>query len=327
MRAAVRLALCTTALLGLAGPAVAFAAAPAPAAVEVPVCEQTLPAATDGVVTLDTPTVRAGGTALGVLTGVAQWPAGLVGGGSGETFLSCTPWTPLGDAEVMTTPEAGLFLVDVPAGTPAGTYPVSLVYYEGSQQTSGADGTLVRLGTTLTVTTAPVAVPSVGAACSIPGAPAASGQLVTVDTVAAGGVVRLGLTAVTDPRIYFNEYDALWFVACLDGVATPVLQDVASTPFDLTVPAGTPAGPHTIRLWGAGGLQVMWWERTVVVTPAPAPDPNGLAITGASTAAGATAATFLALGGVALVLVRRRSAAARGQASTGVRTGHPTGAA
>lgn len=237
------------------------------AAPEIPLCERDLPPATDGTLTLDAATVQAGTAALGVLDDFAQWPEGLVGGGSGETFYSCTPW--LADAEVISTPDAALFLVDVPAGTAPGTYPVSIVFREGSTQPVG-DGTLVRLSTTVTVTSEPVGS-APGPACSLPGGPAGVGQVVGDDTAVVGDALTVGLSDVSGTVWYFNEYDRLWAVACLDGRAVVVLQDLTTAPVDLALPVGLPPGAYTLRVWGILDGAVVWWERAVTVTAAPAP--------------------------------------------------------
>jgi hypothetical protein len=279
-------------------------AGPAAAAAEVPICEQVLPAATIGAITLDTPTVQAGTRALGILTGITPWPANMIGGGSGETFLSCTPWTPLGQAEVMPSPGAGVFRVDVPAGTPAGSYPVSVVYYEGSVRPN-RDGTLVRLSTTLTVSADPVADPSTGAACALTGEPASTGQLVVGDTVPAGGVVRLALDGFDGEGWILNEYDVILFLACLDGAAAPVPAYLPTTPFDLPVPASATPGSHVVRVWGVVAGEVVWWERPVTVTAAPAPVVRELASTGTSTGPAVMLGAALVAAGLRLVRVGR----------------------
>lgn len=319
MRATQLSALFTTslsaALLGAAvgaGALVGAGAGPAAAAMEVPICEQVLPAPTIGAITLDTPTVQAGTRVLGVLTGITPWPANLIGGGSGETFLSCTPWMSLGKAEVMPNPGAALFQVDVPEGTPAGTYPVSVVYYEGSVRPN-RDGTLVRLGTTLTVSADPVVDPSTGAACALTGAPASTGQLVGGDTATPGGVLPIALEGLDGEGWILNEYDRLGFVACLDGAATPVPTSLTTTAFDVRIPARTAPGAYVVRVWGVVAGEVVWWERPVTVTAAPAV--RELASTGAATGAAATLGAVLVAAGLGLVRVgRRRAASAPGDA-------------
>jgi LPXTG-motif cell wall-anchored protein len=247
-------------------------AAPGPAMVArgIPVCEQVLPAATDGALTLDTPTVQAGTQGLGVLTDFDQWPAGLVGGGSGETFISCTPWNLNGEAEVMANQDAALFLFDVPLGTPPGSYAVSVVFSEGSQQISG-DGTLVRLSTTVTVTSDAVPGAQQGPACALTASPATVGQLLGDDEVVPGGSVALTLSGVPGPALdRINEYDQLWFVACLGGAATVIVHDAtAPTAFDLAVPTGFPEGLHAVRVFAVLDGQVVWWERMITVGSGP----------------------------------------------------------
>jgi LPXTG-motif cell wall-anchored protein len=261
-------------LVSLTGSAEA-AAGPGPS-----LCEQALPAATDGLLTIDTATVQAGTSGLGVLTDFQQWPAGLVGGGSGETFVSCIPWSPLGEAEVMASEDAGLFLFEVPAGTAPGDHPVSVVFLEGSQQPSG-DGTLVRLSTTVTVTSAPATGLGESPACALAGAAATVGELAGDDVVAPGGALSLELTGVPAGVLSrINEYDQLWHVACLGGAATPVLQDdTPPSTFALAVPAGLPLGEHTVRLYGVLGDEVVWWERVITVSDATAPTEGTVTVT------------------------------------------------
>jgi hypothetical protein len=251
----------------------------------VPLCEQALPAATDGTLTLDTPTVEAGTQGFGILTAFEQWPVGLVGGGSGETFLSCTPWSPNGDAEVMPNEDAALFLFGVPAGTTPGSYPVSVLFYEGSQQISG-DGTLVRLSTTVAVSSGPASGLQESPACALPGSEATVGQLLGDDEVAAGGSVSLTVSGVAGTALSaINEYDDLWYVACLSEDATPIVHDAtAPMAFELAVPAGFPAGDHTVRLFGLLDGAVVWWERTITVVGSAAPSVGSVTILQASCA-------------------------------------------
>lgn len=278
-----------------------------------PLCEQTLPAATEGSLVLDTPTVQAGTSVLGVLTGVATWPARLVGGGSGETFLSCTPWTPSGAAEVMPGLAYGFFLVDVPAGTPPGDYPVSLVYAEGSQLPAGGDGTLVRLSTTVTVVSGPVARPSTGAACALTGEPDTVWTLAAAGDVAPGGVARFTLSGPEYGPGMLNEYDGLRLVACIDGGAVPVVAEPYVMPVDLAVPipAGLAPGTYTVRMWGSTSLDggFVWWEAPLTVVAPAGPE---LAATGTSAVTTGVVAGALVLAGLAALLVgRARSRASR----------------
>lgn len=219
-----------------------------------------------------------------MLTGFQQWPTGLIGGGSGETFLSCTPWTPNGKAEVMRNEDAALFLFDVPEGTPPGTYPVSVLFYEGSQQPSG-DGTLARLSTTVTVTAEPAVGIQGGPACQLPGSPAPTGELLGSDAVAPGGAVSLAVSGVPAGLDRFNEYDQLWFVACIDGFATPVVHELTPpSAFEVPLPPGLAQGVHTVRVYGLLEDAVVWWERPVTVTAPTPPAVGTVTVTGASCA-------------------------------------------
>ncbi|WP_199421820.1 hypothetical protein [Actinotalea solisilvae] len=229
--------------------------------------------AIDGTLTLDADVVQAGTPILGVLSDFAQWPAGLIGGGSGETFLSCAPWLPLGDAEALvTTADVGLFLLDVPAGTPPGTYAVSVVFFEGPEAPPG-ERTFARLSASVTVTSEPVDAVA-GPACALPGAPAPRGSLTGDDAAVVGGALTVGLTDLGDAaRIYFDEYDTLWAVACFDGRAVPVRQDLAAAPASVRLPVGATPGPSTLRLGALLDGALVWWERVVTVTAAPEPPP------------------------------------------------------
>lgn len=262
-----------------------------------PSCERPFPAATDGTLVLDTPTVEAGSSVLGVLTGFDQWPQALIGGGSGETFVSCAPWQPDGDAEAMVVADdVALFLLHVPPGTSPGTYPVGVLFYEGSEDAFGRDP--ARLSTTVTVTAEPVEPRSNGAACSaLSGDPAGVRELRGGDGAVPGGVARLTLTEPSDVGTSFNEYDRLWFVACIDGLASPVVHE-GGRPVDIDVrmPAPLAPGPHLLRLWGIVD-GVVWWERTITVA-APA-DSSQLAVTGTTWPPVAAGAVLLLLGGLA----------------------------
>lgn len=290
-------------LVGLLLAAETVLAGPSAATTQDPVCEQSLPAATDGVLTLDRSTMQPGTRGIGILTSFAQWPTGLVGGGSGETFLSCTPWAPDGAAEVMQPWDPALFLFDVPAGTPAGDYPVSVVFLVGPVLPFD-QGTLVRLGTTLTVSLDPVPRTGPTAACAIPGDAASTGQVVTSGTVVPGGTLTLGLEP-GDGAIGFNEYDTLWTVACLDGEATPVVQNIATgPPVELAVPPDWAPGPHTVRLLGRLDTRPLWWESTVTVTAPAARRPRELPSTGSPAVPFAVLGVVAVLGGLVLVHAR-----------------------
>jgi hypothetical protein len=289
----------SVALLGAASVHAARASA-AQAAEE---CEQDIPAATDGRLTIDQPVVAPGGTILGLLSDFQQWPAGLIGGGSGETFLSCTPWAPTGDAEVMTLREAALFLVTVPSGTPPGEYPVSVLFFEGSQQPSG-DGTQARLSGTVTVASSAPAGSS--PVCALPAVPAPIGELLVDEPTIVGDALGLSLTGVPVPPgvEYFNEYDRLWYVACVGSTAVPIAgQDQAPGEFDVALPAGVPAGPVTVRILGVYEGALVVWERTVTVAQATT---STLPRTGLSPAGGASpVAVLLMVAGLLLVIAAR----------------------
>lgn len=252
----------------LALPATAHATvdrAPRPAQ-ETPICEQDLPAATDGTLTLDTPSVQAGTSGLAVLTEFEAWPVELIGGGSGETFLSCTPWSTHGEAEVMPSQDAALFLFEVPPGIAPGTYPVSVLFYEDPSQPGGA-ATIVRLGTTFTVTDEPAWGTQDGPACALPGSRAPEGELLSDGAAGPGDAVTLTLSGVpTDLLGQINEYDDLWFVSCISGFATPVVHE-ATPPgaFHVQLPPGMAPGVHTVRTFGLLRGAVVWWEAEITV--------------------------------------------------------------
>ncbi|MGW6130266.1 hypothetical protein ACWFNE_09595 [Cellulomonas sp. NPDC055163] len=304
MRTFVRRGLGSVLLGGVALAAAACLAGPASGAAEVQSCAEVLPASTDGILTPDTATVRPGVPALAILTGFARWPTGLVGGGSGETFMSCTPWAPQGAAEVMAPREPALFLVDVPAGAPAGAYPLSVYFIDGPVP-PGTPGTRVQLSTTLTVSPGHVPVPGSSAVCALPAEAAPSGRLVLPGTVAPGGTLPLGLVDAVGQVGGFNEYDTLWAVACVDGVATPVVQDLSSgATAEASVPAGSSPGPRAVRLLGVLDGRAVWWDATVIVTASSGGAVTGLPSTGASVPALAGAATGLLVAGLVLVRVR-----------------------
>ncbi len=71
------------------------------------------------------------------------------------------------------------------------------------------------------------------------------------------------------------------------------------------VPAGLPAGTHTLQLYDAAGALVAWGEFTVAAAPGPGAGPGGLAATGSSIGAAALA-VLLAGCAVLLGLVLRR---------------------
>lgn len=233
------------------------------AAQDQPVCEQELPAATSGTLRMDSDTVAAGGSALALVSGLDRWPVELIGGGSGETFLSCTPWAPQGAAEVMPSEHAALLLVQAPVGTPPGSYPVSVVYVDPD----GADPAVVRLSTTVTVVPGPVE-PSRGVVCELDGPRAAAGVLAGDDSIVRGATGTFELDDVGPDRLtVLNEYDRLWFVACLDGIATPVVSDDPNAAFTVAAPPGIDAGAHRLQLLGLLDSTLVVWERSIVVEP------------------------------------------------------------
>ena len=266
MRTRGRLAAPAAALLLLLLPSGAWGAR------EAPICQQPLPTSADGTLRLANAQVAPGGEVLAVLTGFRQWPAGLVGGGSGETFLGCTPWRPLGDAEVMPHQDAALLLLPVPATATPGTYRVGVVFREGSRLPSG-DGRLARLTVPLVVTRHPVAGAGTSAACGPTAATATTGVLLAPARAAPGATVRLRLTGVPTGSVStLNEADRLWFVACIAGRATAVAHTAAApSAFDVRVP--TRAGPHAVRVTGVVDGRPVSWQRTITVA-APAGSPS-----------------------------------------------------
>lgn len=250
-------------LVGLTPPA-------ATAAREVPVCRQRLPVATDGRLQLDRTSVRPGDHTLVVLSGFRQWPAGLVGGGSGETFLACAPWQPLGRAEVLAQPAAAVFVLSVPPRTAPGTYEVGVVFREGSRQPSG-DGRLVRLVSRLTVASLPVPQPGTSPACVPRYPPAPAGVLVAPRTATAGSALRLAVTGIAPGRLAtLEEGDRLWYVACLAGRAT-IVAGSATPPagFCVRMPRWSTPGLYVIRVYGLLDGAAVSWQRSVRVPAAP----------------------------------------------------------
>lgn len=239
---------------------------PAPATADEPICAQTLPAATDGRVTLDHASVRPGDRTLALLSDFRVWPTGLIGGGSGETFLSCAPWQPLGRAEVMPQRSAALFLITVPKGTAPGTYSVGVVFHEGSTTASG-DGQVVRLSTSLTVTDRPTAGTGTSPACRAGHPAAAVGRLAVPATARPGATVRLAVAGVAAERLsLLNEYHQLWYVVCLAGRASPVTRLASpASPFTVLVPQHAPAGRTVLAAYGVLDGRVVSWQRTIVV--------------------------------------------------------------
>ena len=284
----------------------ALTCGPAAAAPVGAYCEQTFPAASDGRLTLDTPVVQAGTQALALLSDFEAWPQHLIGGGSGETFLSCTPWQPTGNAEAMVVSDVALFLVQVPPQTPPGTYPVSVLFSERSEGPDDPGDGVARLSTTVTVTADAVEPWSNGAACSaLTGRPANVRQLGGGDGAAPGGVARLTLAPPNDAGTWFSEYDRLWFVACVDGAATPVVhEDGNPVDIDVRLPATLTPGTHVLRLWGIVD-EVVWWERSITVAALAPADTSQLAVTGPAWRSSAAVGALLLLGGLAILVARR----------------------
>jgi hypothetical protein len=226
-----------------------------------PFCEQDHPLASSGTLQMDSATVVAGSAALALVTGLDQWPTGIIGGGSGETFLSCTPWAPAGVAEVTPSEEAAFLLVDVPEGAPPGTYPVSVRFFDPA----AAEPTIVRLETSVTVTSDPVD-PEPGSVCGLDVVPAAVGELGGDESVVRTEPATISLGGVGVDRLtVLNEYDRLWFVACLDGVATPVVTDDPTAPFVIGVPRSLEPGTYGLRVLGVLDGEFVSWERSLLV--------------------------------------------------------------
>jgi hypothetical protein len=317
----------------MSGPGLAFAQP----AVNAPICQQTVPAATDGHLTVDRSSVRPGESTLGVLTDFTQWPAGLIGGGSGETFLSCAPWLPLGHAEVMTHDVAAMFLITVPTGTPPGTYRVGVVFYQGSRQPFDS-GPAARLDASLTVSARP-SPPGPSPACQLSHAPAAGGSLEAPAMAQSGTGIQVAVTGVKPTRLsWLNEYAHLQFVACLGGRATAVTTLASGTsPFTVAVPAGLRPGPYRLTVTGTLDATVSEWGHAIQVSSPPppsapptvAPTPPGSSVmpvpepqpTTADTGYDPWAATALGLGlsaaGAALLLAARRRRASLASARRG----------
>jgi hypothetical protein len=286
--------------------ALALNVAPAGAAPPAdPNCGGAVPAATDGHMELDRAAVRPGEPALGVLTNFRQWPIRLIGGGSGETFLSCTPWLP--GAEVMIHDAAGLFLMPVPIGTKPGTYQVSVRFYEGGISALRG-GRKVQLTAALTVSAEPPATTEVSAACRLNHTTAKTGVLEAPTTVHAGTTLPVSVTGVAH-TVVLNEYDRLFFVACLAGRATAVTfpggleVNPPSLSFSVHVPPGLPAGTYDLAVTGTlPDVGIVSWHRIVVVQQSPV-----LAVTGTVGSLAVTVgAGLVATGGLLLFFGARR---------------------
>ncbi len=277
-------------LLGICLSAVTTAV---PARAETPICEQSLPAATAGAIAVDRAAVTVGQRALVVLSGFRRWPAGLVGGGSGETFLSCVPWTPQGKEEVMPQAAAAFFLIPVPARTGTVSHHLSVVFREGSTQPSG-DGRLVRLSTTLPVTGASTA-PGPSPVCRATLPAASGGRLVAPPFAAAGTTVRVRITGVAPARLgLLNEYDRLRYVGCVaNRASTGTDPSDGTASFGVRIPTTAPPGRYQVRVFGVLDSRVVSWDQelAVRVVTVPTSPPTQAATPAATSAARALAPT------------------------------------
>lgn len=233
-------------------------------------CTQTLPAATDGRLTLDRTAVRPGSYTLAYVSGFRQWPQGLVGGGSGETFESCTPWLEGGQAEVMIHDSAGFFRFLVPAGTASGTYSVSVIFNEGSTQPMDYTNTR-RLSAQLTVSPNAPVTTTTSTVCRLAHAAATAGSLQAPSSARPGSSINVSLRGV--PAVgYLNEYGGiLRFITCLGGNATAVTGTTMSA--TVPVPSNLADGDYDIAVTGAttGTMSVVVWTRRIHVQADVAP--------------------------------------------------------
>ena len=267
-------------------------------------------AATDGHLALDRSSVRPGEQVLGVLSGFEQWPEGLFGG-SGETFQSCGTWG-THETEVIIHDTAGFFLLRVPAHTEPGSYQVEVRFYQGSADE--ADGTKpVRLTTSVAVTDEPMHEAGVSPACALRHSAATNGRLTKPAPVHPGGQLPVSLTGVKSIG-FLNEYDDLYFVACLAGRATPITYSGAPrSSFTVAVPSGLRPGSSQLVVTGVS-RHVVSWRRSILVqgqqaaTPTPTPTQQSpVAVTGSDPWLLAGAAAALAgIGGVLLLAAQRR---------------------
>jgi hypothetical protein len=106
---------------------------------------------------------------------------------------------------------------------------------------------------------------------------------------------------------HFNEYDRLWFVACVGSTAVPVAgPDAPPFAFDVTVPAGASAGPLTVRLLGVYEGAVAVWERSLTLAAQETSTTSTLPRTGAASAQGPwQIAGLLVVSGVVLLVIAR----------------------
>ena len=303
-------------MLLLAAAAVALFGSPAMSAGADPaaaVCTQQLPGATDGHLTLDRTSIKPGESTLAVLSAFHQWPQRLIGGGSGETFLSCAAWLPLGKAEVMVHDSAGLFQITVPAGTKPGTYSVGVVFYQGSTKPSLTDGgRKVRLSVPLTVTNHP-ATSGNSPVCQLHHAAASAGRVQAPSSTHAESTLPVAVTGIAQSRIgALNEYHQIAYVACFAGRTAATS---ATSSFNVVIPPAMQPGSYDLQVTGVLDGSVVTWKRNVAVagvsqptptptrTPTPTPTPTRTSTptasastpsrssTAAPTSTGATAAT------------------------------------
>ena len=235
------------------------------AATEVATCSRPVPAATDGRLQLATPQVQHGGEALLVLSGFRQWPQGLVGGGSGETFLSCTPWQPYGAAEVMPVHEAALLLVAVPRSAAPGRYDLSVLFRQGSR-TASEEGRLARLSVSVMVTADAPRSTTSSPVCALTARPASVGALLGPSGTRPGATAALHLVGVPSGRVTpMNEYDRLWWIACTAGTPWVLAHGrVAPTRFSVTAP--TAPGSHPVTVFGIVDGRLVRWSHPLTVT-------------------------------------------------------------
>ena len=269
------LAAAAVALFG--SPAMSVGADPAAA-----VCTQQLPGATDGHLTLDRTSVKPGESTLAVLSAFHQWPQRLIGGGSGETFLSCAAWLPLGKAEVMVHDSAGLFQISVPAGTKPGTYSVGVVFYQGSTKPSLTEGgRKVRLSVPLTVTNHP-ATSGNSPVCQLHHPAASAGRVQAPSSTHAESTLPVAVTGIAQSRIgTLNEYHQVAYVACFAGRTAATS---ATSSFSVVIPPAMQPGSYALQVTGVLDGNVVTWKRSVAVagvsqptptrTPAPTPTPT-----------------------------------------------------
>jgi len=248
------------AVLGLAGLGQA-----APAAATVPLCQQNLPAAGSGTLTLDRGAVAPASTVVGVISGLTAWPVYLFGG-SGETFSTCTPWTSVdGHTEAMAHDAAAYFLISVPATAQPGSYPIEVVFSEGG--TALTPGTLVRLEATLEVNRVPSAVTGTTGACRQSHAAATTGTYAGPGAAVTGGQMAMGIFGLDPRAIHGIDFTSgLTYLACLAGQATPITGLPRSgAPFHVSVPDNLSLGGHSIVIIGADGAGGLRQWRSVVL--------------------------------------------------------------